>query len=131
MKIANFIIAAICFLFAWFQRNDPDPMLWISIYGAVGLMALFAGLGVRWMPAIVLAAGVCVYVLGMCHDGFVEFLTNQDGQTILNPMSKDFEYVELFREFGGVVILLGFLSFIAWSGGCCRSRPVKEIPKKS
>ena len=108
----------------------PTQLSWITIYGMVGVLALFAGLGVHWMPATALAAAVCVYVLGMCHEGFVEFITNKDGQTILNPMSKDFEYVELFREFGGLLILLGFLSLIAWSGGCCRKQ-VTQISKKS
>lgn len=131
MKIANFAIAAICFLFAYFQSNDPDPLLWIVVYGMVGMLALFAGLGKHWMPATALAAGVCIYLLGMCHDGLVQFLTNEDGQTVLNPMSKEYDYVEVFREFGGLVILLIFLSVIACSG-CCFSKgsSLKQLPDK-
>lgn len=120
MKIANFIIAGVCFLFAFFQRNDPDPMLWVTLYAAVGALALLAALGKQCLPAVVLVAAVCIYVLGTCQAGLIEFLNNDDGQTIANPMSKDHEYVEVFREFGGLTIALIFLAVIAWTGGCCR-----------
>ncbi len=126
MKILNFAIAALCFLFAGFQYNDPDPTLWIVIYGAVGVLALCAAMGKHWLPATALLAAVCIYLLGTCHDGFVEFMTNEDGQTIANPMSDDQPYVEVFREFGGLMIALVFLSVIAWTGGCCRKSDVSQ-----
>lgn len=126
MKILNFAIAGLCFLFAGFQYNDPDPTLWIVIYGAVGILAVLAGLGRHCLPAVAFVAAVCIYLLGTCQDGLMEFMTNDDGQTIANPMSDDQPYVEVFREFGGLVIALTFLSVIAWTGGCCRKKkPIK------
>ena len=35
MRIVNFILAIMFLLFAFVQINDPDPVIWILIYGAV------------------------------------------------------------------------------------------------
>lgn len=130
MKILNFIIAAISFLFAAFQWNDPDPLLWIVLYGCVGVIALLAGLGKHWMPVTLLLAFVCVYLMGSRHEGVTEFLFNDDGQTMGNAMSKDFAYIEEWREYGGALIALLFLGAIAWTAGCCRIKPLTQIKSK-
>lgn len=127
MKIVNFVIAGICFLFAIFQWNDPDPLLWIVLYGAVGLIALMAGLGHHWMTLTAIGMATCIYLMGVSHQGVMEYLTNTDEQSLSNAMSKEFPYIEETREYGGALIALIFLSVVAWSSGCCRKKPMVEV----
>ncbi|HYI78522.1 MAG TPA: transmembrane 220 family protein, partial [Chryseolinea sp.] len=37
MRIVNFILAVLFLLFAFVQINDPDPVIWILIYGAMAV----------------------------------------------------------------------------------------------
>lgn len=120
MKIANLVIAGICFLFAAFQWNDPDPMLWIAVYAVVGVVALMAAFGKSSMILTGVIACVCAYLMGMEHHGVVEYLNNEDGQTLSNAMSKEHPYIEQTREYGGALIALLFVAFSSWSSGCCR-----------
>ncbi|HEY8400473.1 MAG TPA: transmembrane 220 family protein, partial [Cytophagaceae bacterium] len=59
MKYLNLFFAAIFMLFSLVQFNDPDPLLWITLYAYVTAMFVmeFLGKSNRWA----LAAGVLVY----------------------------------------------------------------------
>src|SRR5688572_33447590 len=42
MRIVNFILAVLFLLFAFVQINDPDPVIWILIYGAMAVLSIMA-----------------------------------------------------------------------------------------
>jgi len=112
MKIIQFILAALFFLFAYFQFNDPDPIIWVSLYILVGILSLAGGLGFYNKYAII--GTMVISVIGgiITFPGVVDYMTNQEGYTILEGMSNDRPYIELTREFGGLLITLGALTFL-------------------
>lgn len=59
MKYLNLVFASIFLLFALVQFNDPDPLLWVALYGYTAAMFVMAYLGKlnKWA----LAVGVLVY----------------------------------------------------------------------
>lgn len=41
-RIGNFLLAVMFLVFAFVQVNDPDPIIWILIYGVMAVMAIMA-----------------------------------------------------------------------------------------
>ena len=114
MKILNIILALLFTLFAYFQYNDPDPWLWIAIYLAVAVICGFAAFKKynRW-AILTLLGGLAVYGAMLLPD-FVTWLG--DGMpTITGSMKAESVYIELVREFLGLLILIGVLGFQFWS----------------
>jgi len=114
MKILNIILALLFVLFAYFQYNDPDPWLWITIYLIVAVICGFAAFKKynRWL-ILILLGGLGIYWAILLPD-FIAWLG--DGMpTITGSMKAESEYIELVREFLGLLILIGVLIFQFWS----------------
>jgi hypothetical protein len=110
MKVFCFILAALFFASAAVQFNDPDPFVWISIYGATAVIALFAAFDKYnpWIILILMAA--CVYEAYQFFPGFTTWVS--DGMpSITGSMQAESPYIEMVREFLGVVITLSALIF--------------------
>ena len=79
MKIYAAVLAVLFVLFAWFQLNDPDPVLWVTMYM---VLAALAGLKLagrlrdawRWF-----GMGMCAILLLQTFPGLWDYLTNQEG----------------------------------------------------
>lgn len=86
------------------QYNDPDPVLWIGLYGAGSLLLALAALGwrSRWATLAVLVAYAAVGITVL--PGFVEWLLHHPGSDLTAPMSADRPHIEASREFVGLVI---------------------------
>jgi len=110
MKIFCFVLAALFFASAAVQFNDPDPAVWVTIYGTTGLIAVFAAFE-RYNPWVVLILmAACVYEAYQFFPGFWTWVT--DGMpTITGSMKAESSYLEMVREFLGVVITLAALIF--------------------
>ncbi len=115
MKIINATTTLLFSMFAAFQYNDPDGMVWVLVYGSIAVLAGFAVFG-RVYPD--LSLGVLIMVAGMAllHlPGALEFFTNDDGIGLAQGMSNEYPYIELMREFFGL-LLATFASFgVFWS----------------
>ncbi|MCY7358310.1 MAG: transmembrane 220 family protein [Rudanella sp.] len=84
-------------LFAGFQYNDPDPEIWIPIYGLATLasiMALFR-VGRPWFYWV-MAAMYVVAAVYQWPPHFEGFLLDEMGMKTVN--------IELAREAGGLAI---------------------------
>ncbi len=116
MRIVCFILAAIAILFAAFQYNDPDPWTWIGLYGAAGISLLLAGFRItsRWLAW--LTAVAALVLAARSAPGVWQYLTNHDGQTLANAMSKEHPYIEETREFGGAIIAMAMALIAVWTG---------------
>lgn len=115
MKIVNFILAVMFLVFAFVQINDPDPILWILIYGAMAavcIMAIFE----YYIPVLmaVLAAGYLIYCI-VLWPGISVWLASDDKAMLFDDIAKMQNlYIEESREFLGLVICLLALAFYAW-----------------
>ncbi|MEZ4687361.1 MAG: transmembrane 220 family protein [Bacteroidia bacterium] len=110
MKVYAIVLTLVFLLFAGFQLNDPDPLLWVSFYI---ILAALGGLKVagklrnvwRWF-----AMGACLTLMIQTIPGLWDYMTNQEGYTITEVMSNDKPWIELSREFGGA--LIGFVAVL-------------------
>jgi hypothetical protein len=86
------------------QYNDPDPVLWIALYGAGSALLVLAAAGWRrrWAVLAVLASYVAVGVTVL--PGFLEWLLHHPAGDIAASMSAEQPHIEASREFLGLVI---------------------------
>ena len=101
VRVGLAVLLAAC---AAVQYNDPDPVLWIGLYGAGSLLLVLAAAGwqARWAVLVVLLAYAAVGVTVL--PGFVEWLLHHPGSDLTAPMSADSPHIEASREFVGLVI---------------------------
>lgn len=117
MKIANIILAVLFAIFAIVQYNDPDSWAWIILYAFVTFLFVnaFRGKYLDWG----IWAGIGAVIWGALESvgGAMEFLTNDDGIAFSQGMSNTFPYIEVAREFGGLVITLIALVYLGSQAG--------------
>ncbi len=104
MKWLQLVFAALFTLFAYFQINDPDFLIWVMVYLGVAELFAFSWFGKRNRD---LTLGIMILVLGgaMAHlPGLVHFFFNDDGITFNQGMSNTYPYIEQAREFGGLLL---------------------------
>ncbi|MDB4537206.1 transmembrane 220 family protein [Akkermansiaceae bacterium] len=130
MKIANFLLAALFALFAWFQRNDIDPTiyskpsfnnpaldsaLWFLFYLiiAVGFVVVSFRKLPKWYFIVAIIA--CAFEMTMSGPGLWENIFGDKPATMAQTsMSAEDPRVELSREFFGAVIALAGVCFQLW-----------------
>ena len=107
VKVFAWIFGALCIVSAVLQYNDPDPLMWIIIYGISALLSF--GFAVGKAPFIVLLlAGLSALVAG----GFIfpeEFQGFEIGKGHIKNIEQGREAVGLFIV--GVIQLL----FAIWT----------------
>ena len=99
--------------FASLQFNDPDPVIWILIYGAMGAVCVMAAFNfyLRWLMIIQFVSyfSYCIILI----PGFRHWLESPDRMLLFNELAKmQFSYIEESREFLGLVICLAVLTWL-------------------
>jgi hypothetical protein len=126
MKILNYALAALFFLFAFFQKNDVDPgiyhnpssldaALWLLFYALIGLG--FILLNFRRLPLwfFALAILACFIEMALSGPGLWDNLFGERPFSMTQTsMSAADPRVELTREFFGAVIALSAVLFQFW-----------------
>lgn len=110
MKIFNLILTALFVLFAVVQLNDPDPYLWVIIYGAVAVISGFAVVGKYNKTIILSIAGICVIWMATLIPGVIDWI-DKGMPTITGSMKAESPHIEFVREFLGLLIILLALVF--------------------
>lgn len=107
MRVVNFILAVLFLVFAFVQINDPDPLIWILIYGAMAVasvMAIFAYYPFRFLLALLVAYTVYSFTY---FDGVVEWLRQDNKAGLFDEIAKmEHWYIEEAREFLGLLICI-------------------------
>ena len=105
MKITNLVLAALFLLFAFVQINDPDPLLWIVIYGAMAAVCVMAAFRYYIKPLLwILLAGFIVYMVVLIP-GMQQWLAQPDKSVLFDEgMKMQNLYIEESREFLGLLI---------------------------
>ena len=115
MKIINIILTALFALFAFFQWNDPDPWLWVSIYGLVAGISAAAIFQKRSKILIYVGIAICLLGLGLLFPELINWV-RMGLPNIAESMKTEKLYIEFVREFFGLVIVLLALVFHWWQG---------------
>jgi hypothetical protein len=117
LKAPMFLCSVNVVLTLWFllnaavQFNDPDPLLWIAIYGTVAMIAGLAVFTRFYLPLIAVVLAVCLGgSLYLLPSVFELFLHHEPGE-LVSGMSPDKPYVEEARESLGLLIATAALVY--------------------
>jgi hypothetical protein len=103
MKIVNTLLCFMFLLFLAVQYNDPDPFLWMPIYGFVAWVCGLAALKKYNNTLIVIGLSILsIYTLTYVPD-FIAWI-KMGMPNLVETMKAQKSYIELTREFGGLVI---------------------------
>jgi len=104
MKAFNSIAFLVFSAFAALQLNDPDPVLWVSIYMSVAVLLLLRVFGFYHpYAAITLMCLLATYGLTMLP-ALTQWLSSGHPEAVLEHMSNEKPYIEISREFFGLLI---------------------------
>src|SRR5688572_10274990 len=112
MRIVNFVLAVMFLVFASLQVNDPDPVLWILIYGVLAVICILAAFGIYSMKfliavTVLLAGFSLIYVPGV-----LDWLATENKADLFSEeMKASHPYIEESREFLGLMICVAVLVF--------------------
>lgn len=103
MKVTNIILGVLFIIFAILQLNDPDPILWVLLYGLVALISLMAAFGK--FSKVLISGGILACVIWMLAlvPEVVDWI--QKGMpNIAGEMKAKSPHIEFTREFLGLLI---------------------------
>lgn len=105
MKILNLLLAVVFLLFAFVQVNDPDPVVWILIYGLMAVACVMAAFQRYYPLAHVVLLVVYIAYSFVSVDGVIEWLQSDDKSMLFDDIAKmQYPYIEESREFLGLMI---------------------------
>jgi hypothetical protein len=110
--ILNIFLALIFLLFALVQLNDPDPVLWFSMYL---LTAVFCALSIfRKIPlALLYGFGLVLLFYAATHLEYaLEWMMSDNKGELFGEMQQDKHYLEGTREFLGLLIAILAVVFL-------------------
>ncbi|GAA0190126.1 hypothetical protein GCM10009122_51330 [Fulvivirga kasyanovii] len=111
MKITSIILALIFLAFAALQYNDPDPWLWIVIYGYVALIPILYLFKVYPVRLILISIVAGLIYSFFYIPGVLDWLQHGTPQELAQEMKATKPYIEESREFLGLLIALSALLF--------------------
>jgi hypothetical protein len=107
MKAVNLFLALMFIAFAVVQFNDPDPLVWIAIYGGMAVICVLAAF--RYYPRNVMFVMLAFY-LGYSFfffKGVIEWWAQDDKSILFDDLAKmQHPYIEESREFLGLMICI-------------------------
>ena len=110
MKIVNIILTLLFLVFAVVQLNDPDPIVWVIIYGAAAVVSGFAAAGRYDKNVILTIIGICIVWMLTLVPGVIDWV-NEGMPSITGSMKAESPYIEYLREFLGLLIIFLALLF--------------------
>ena len=117
MRYVNIALGLLMLVFAAVQYNDPDPYIWVPVYGIAGAWALAAAF---WLPRVVSRPGLAL--LGLCVVAYAA-LTIYYWPQAPGFWRKDVWWNdEEAREGMGMMIALAALLFVSAAAFTARTR---------
>lgn len=115
MKIVHISLCIIFLLFAFVQYNDSDPYLWIPIYLFVAGVCGYAAMG-KYDRNITLGGLLLLSLYAISYLPDVVDWIQMGMPSIVETMKAEKMYVELTREFGGLLVCCITLGWYVWRG---------------
>ncbi|MFZ6012410.1 MAG: transmembrane 220 family protein [Bacteroidota bacterium] len=110
MKIVNIVLAVMFLVFAFLQLNDPDPVVWILVYGAMAAVCIMAAF--RYYSKKFLLSLLVLYVAYsiVFLPGVQEWMRQENKGVLFDDVMKmEHPYIEESREFLGLMICVAVL----------------------
>lgn len=101
-KNVNIFLFVLFQIFALVQLNDPDPFIWVSLYGIVGLVCLVSNY--REIPRmLIITIALLLLIYASFHFSlFLEYLRIENKNELFGEMVYEKPYLEGTREFLGL-----------------------------
>ncbi|HET9053955.1 MAG TPA: transmembrane 220 family protein [Cyclobacteriaceae bacterium] len=111
MKYLSIFFALMFMAFAALQVNDPDPVLWILIYGVMAVISVMAIFEFFNRKLLIGLAVLFVVYLVILFPGVAEWFRQEDKSVLFDDVMKmEYPYIEESREFIGLLICLVILT---------------------
>ena len=105
MKILNLVLAVMFVVFAFLQLNDPDPVIWISIYGAMAVTCVLAAFKRYYIPAYIVLLIVYIAYSFVYLPSELQWMHSDDKAMLFDNLAKMQNlYIEESREYMGLAI---------------------------
>lgn len=108
MKILNIILCLLFLSFAVMQFNDPDPWIWVALYGLVATICGMAAFGMYRKMLILLGLAVCGIELFNIAPEFIKWI-DLGMPNIATEMKAEAPHIEFAREFLGLLLCVAVL----------------------
>lgn len=126
MKILNLVLAVLFIVFAFVQINDPDPVLWILIYGSMAVACVLAAFSYYYPKVLAVMLIAFVAYSFVFLSGVIAWFRSDDKAMLFDDIAKmQYPYIEESREFLGLYICIFVLIFHLVSAGSMRRRALK------
>ena len=108
-----------CLMFTAFgalQWNDPDPWLWMTLYGYAAFLCWMVYKGRILKTPIWIGMAVCLLYgayLFFDTDGVASWFVEHDAENLVQTMKAEKPWIEKTREFGGLAIVFSVLAFLS------------------
>jgi hypothetical protein len=111
-QIVNFFLALLFVVFAYLQLDDPDPLVWIAIYGNMAVLCMLAIFRIRIRLWVLVSGIAYATYAAFLFPGTLEWFHAPDRSVLFDDLAKmQFPYVEETREFLGLMISILVLIF--------------------
>jgi hypothetical protein len=111
MRVVNFILAIMFMGFAFLQLNDPDPVIWILIYGVMAVFCVMAMFDFYSRKALIAVLLIYTAYSFFYIPGVIEWLQHDKRSALFDDVAKmEHLYIEESREFLGLLICIAVLA---------------------
>jgi hypothetical protein len=115
MKVLHYTLAVLFLAFTIVQFNDPDPILWIIIYGAMVAVCVLAALNKFYPKVMMVQGGLYFIYCGLLWSGVSQWFASDDKAMLFDDIAKmQYPYIEESREFLGLAICVIVLALYLW-----------------
>jgi hypothetical protein len=110
MKVVNLLLAVLLVVFAFVQVNDPDPALWILIYGIMAVTCVLAAFGFYYKKILMALLVVYAAYALTYWSSILKWLKADNRAMLFDDVAKMQNlYIEESREFLGLFICITVL----------------------
>lgn len=115
MKIIHVVLATLFLAFTVVQFNDPDPFLWILIYGSMSAVCVMAAFKLYFPKVMMVQAVLYLVYCGLLWPGVSRWFSSDNKAMLFDDIAKMQNlYIEESREFLGLAICLVVLALYLW-----------------
>ncbi len=115
MKALHITLAILFLAFTIVQFNDPDPFLWIMIYGSMIAVCAMAAYKMFFPKLLLLQGGIYLVYCAFLWSGVSQWFASDDKSMLFDDIAKmQYPYIEESREFLGLVICLVVIALYLW-----------------
>ena len=117
MKIVSVLFVLLFSVFAIVQFNDPDPLLWGSLYLLMAGVSAAAFFGKLTNYLVIGLMALCLFMMACLWSGTMQWFNSPERTLIFDDIAKMQNiYIEEAREFLGLSICLIALTYFFISG---------------